>query len=278
MRRLAASLILMLAAIAQPAMACRSAADDPCATPGGTYRAIMPEGVARPPAIVWLHGMGGSSASVMRNRGMVGGALARGYALIAPDGLVPPNRRNRQNWAVRDGRSYARDDIDFVAEVIADAARRLGIDPDRVLLAGFSRGGSMVWDIACHRPALARAFAPVAGAFWEPMTPACAGPVDLYHTHGWTDRIVPLEGRPLRNGTIIQGDVFQSLFVLRAANRCASRQPEQAPVADGLWRRSWTGCRSGRQIDLDLHSGGHSLPKGWLDRALDWFEARLARG
>ena len=41
----------------------------------------------------------------MRNRRMIRDALSRGYALIAPDGLVSPGRRDRQNWAVRDGRA-----------------------------------------------------------------------------------------------------------------------------------------------------------------------------
>ena len=46
---------------------------------------------------------------------------------------------------------------------------------------------------------------------------------------------------------------------------------------DGLWFRRWTSCPGGR-LDLMLHPGGHGVPKGWLTRALDWFEDRLAEG
>lgn len=281
MRRIVAALALLIGA-AGPAVAgaCGMTADQLCATASGEYRIALPTGVERPPVLVWLHGWGGSANGVMRNKGLVRRLLARGYALVAPDGRITSKRWKNKNWAVHDGRSYERSDIRFVAEVIADAARRHGIDPARVLLSGFSRGGSMVWDVACRTPNIARAYAPVSGAFWEPMFKKCNGPVDLFHTHGWADKVVPLEGRPLGGGTMLQGDVFQSLYLLRATNGCTGRQPKTAPVdrAAGLWARHWSACRSGRRIDLMLHPGGHRIPKGWLDRALDWFEARLASG
>ncbi|MEM7240479.1 MAG: polyhydroxybutyrate depolymerase, partial [Pseudomonadota bacterium] len=145
-----------------------------------------------------------------------------------------------------------------------------------LLISGFSRGGSMAWDIACRAPDLARAFAPVAGAFWDTLPEECAAPVDLFHTHGWTDRVVPLEGRSFGGGAIVQGDVWASLFILRATNVCAFRQPETASTEGEQWWRHWSDCESGR-IDLMLHPGGHAVPEGWTDIALDWFEARVAK-
>ena len=142
-------------------------------------------------------------------------------------------------------------------------------------MSGFSRGGSMVWDVACKAPDLARAFAPVAGAFWDDLPQSCASPVDLFHTHGWLDRTVPLEGRVLGGGALTQGDVWASLFILRATNGCSNRQPETGSATGGVWLREWSDCSAGR-LDLMLHGGGHSVPRGWAGRALDWFEARLA--
>ncbi|MEM7509258.1 MAG: polyhydroxybutyrate depolymerase, partial [Pseudomonadota bacterium] len=124
-------------------------------------------------------------------------------------------------------------------------------------------------------PDLARAYAPVAGAFWVPQITDCAAPVDLFHTHGWMDRTVPLEGRPIPGGEITQGDVFGALFTLREANGCVNRQPETGSTEGNRWWRNWSDCETGR-IDLMLHPGGHGVPKGWADAALDWFEARLA--
>lgn len=268
--------LILVASIAAPAHACGTADDDLCKVSLGEYRIALPQGVERPGALLWLHGWGGSANAVIRNNGWTATLAARGLALIAPDGVVTsPERNNNKNWSVNDGTDYARDDVEFLAQVVADAVARHGVDADRVLLGGFSRGGSMVWDVACRRPGLARAYAPVAGAFWEPMFTACRGPVDLFHVHGWTDRVVPLEGRSLRGGTLIQGDVFQSLYILRETNGCTARQPQTGSAEGDIWRRHWSDCEAGR-IDLLLHPGGHRVPAGWLAEALDWFEARLA--
>jgi polyhydroxybutyrate depolymerase len=247
-----------------------------CPVANGFYRLALPESADGPvPALVFLHGGGSTANSVTRNTAMLAALSARGYALIAPEGQPRPSRSGK-NWGVFDNRTHPRDDIAFIAEVLDDAARH-GIDRDRVLLAGFSRGGSMVWDIACRAPGLARAYAPVSGAFWEPLPSTCEGPIDLFHSHGWADRVVPFEGRSFRNGTVVQGDLFAGLKVLRRTNGCNPDKPDAMPMeADkGLWLRNWTSC-PGARLDLMLHPGGHGTPKGWLGRALDWFEDRLA--
>lgn len=264
-----------------------SAAAQDCGTPAGEcptahgfYRLVMPpEAAGGPvPAVIYLHGWGGSSAGVMKNKAMLASLAARGYALIVPEGVRTVPGREQRSWGIRNGRTYARDDTAFLAEVLTDAARH-GIERGRVLMAGFSVGGSMVWDVACHAPDTARAYAPVAGAFWEPLPDRCEGPVDMFHTHGWTDRVVPIEGRSVAQGALTQGDTFAGLGILRHALGCDPQMPDAAPMADDgrLWLREWTHCPAGR-IDLMLHPGGHMVPKGWLDRVLDWFEARLADG
>ncbi len=247
-----------------------------CRTESGEYRLALPERAADPvPALVFLHGWGASSAGVMRNGAMRATLSERGYALIAPEG-VPRATHENSDWGVRDGGSHPRDDIAFLAEVLEDAARR-GVDRGRVLVAGFSRGGSMVWDVACHAPETAAAYAPVAGAFWEPLPERCAGPVDLFHTHGWTDRVVPLEGRSVAGGRLTQGDVFAGLRTLRETLRCDPHRPDTTSVDPDRprWLREWGHCADGR-LALLLHPGGHGVPRDWLERALDWFEGRPA--
>jgi polyhydroxybutyrate depolymerase len=266
--------LVPLTALAQDGATCGVPKAE-CPTANGFYRLVLPENASRPvPALVFLHGGSSTAASVTGNTAMLAELSARGYALIAPEGQPRASRPNK-NWGVHDNRTHPRDDIAFIAEVLDDAALH-GIDRDRVLLAGFSRGGSMVWDIACHAPATARAYAPISGAFWEPLPENCKAPIDLFHSHGWTDRVVPIEGRSFRDGAVAQGDVFAGLTVLRRTNGCNLRQPESAPMeGDGnLWFRNWSACAGGR-LDLMLHPGGHEVPTGWLTRAFDWFEDRL---
>jgi len=249
-------------------------ADGLCKVAGGEYRLLLPQGASGPvPAIFYLRGWGASAAGALRDTGRSDAILSGGYALIVPEG-IPRAGRTQRDWAVRDGRPHPRDDLAFFAAILRDAAAR-GVDPARVLLTGFSRGGSMVWDVACEAPGMFRAYAPLAGAFWEPMPRGCPGGVALFHTHGWTDRVVPLEGRSFRDGAVVQGDVFKSLKLLRAALGCDLRQPDEASFpSDGGWRRSWTSCDSGR-IDLWLHRGGHAAPDGWTEAMLAWFGDRL---
>ncbi|MEM7527762.1 MAG: polyhydroxybutyrate depolymerase [Pseudomonadota bacterium] len=277
--RLLPVLLAALIASSAPAHACGTA-EDVCSVEGGTYRLILPEGPGPHPALFYLHGWGASSEGTMRGRSaMIGTATERGYAIIVPEG-IPRAGRTQRDWAVRDGGRHPRDDLAFFEAVLGDAARR-GVDGDRVLMAGFSRGGSMVWYAACARPALVRAFAPVAGAFWNPMPKGCADPGErglaLHHTHGWTDRVVPLEGRLIGGGRLVQGDVFASLTTLRETLGCTLRLADETRVEGAEWQRDWTSCRQGR-IALRLHPGGHTVPEGWTTAALDWFETVLNQG
>ncbi len=269
-------LCLVLSPSTAPAEPCGTPAGE-CPTANGFYRLALPDGATGPvPAVIYLHGWDSSSAVLMKNQPMLTALAARGYALIAPEGIRTSPERNQKNWAVRDGRVYERDDLVFLAEVLDDAAAH-GVDRGQVLMAGFSRGASMVWDVACHAPGMARAYAPVAGAFWEPLPESCEGPVNLFYAHGWSDRVIPLEGRSVAGGMLTQGDAFASLRILRETLGCNPQMPDTAPVAtkDNLWLRHWDHCPGGR-IDLMLHQGGHMVPKGWLTRALDWFETQLA--
>ncbi|MEM8792597.1 MAG: polyhydroxybutyrate depolymerase [Pseudomonadota bacterium] len=271
MKRLVIALLLALPAPAA-AQGC-GGHETPCEIATGSYHFARPEGAIKG-TLLHLHG-GGAKASGAIRGAIATRALARGYAVIAPQGWHPENRWQR-DWSVRaKGTSHNRDDIAFLRAVLANVATVHGVAPKPLLLSGFSRGGSMVWDIACRAPDLADAFAPFAGAFWDDLPERCTGPVSLFHTHGWADRVVPLEGRSFRDGAVIQGDVWASLALLRRTNGCPNRQPETGFAADGIWLRNWSDCAAGR-IDLMLHPGGHGAPAGWTDMALDWFEARLA--
>ncbi|MEL6451639.1 MAG: polyhydroxybutyrate depolymerase [Pseudomonadota bacterium] len=243
--------------------------DTPCEVQGGTYHMALPDGADPAGIVVHLHGAGARGRQML-DGGMGKAALARGYAFVAPDGYHPGAPFER-NWSVKArGTSFDRDDATFLRDVMADVRDRTGLTDVPVLLSGFSRGGSMVWDIACADPDFATAYAPLAGAFWDDMPSGCAAPVMLYHTHGWTDRTVPLEGRSLRDGTVVQGDVWESLKILRANNGCDARQPERNSFDGDLWFRHWTDCAGG-EIQLMLHKGGHGAPQGWAGRMLDWF-------
>ena len=127
------------------------APDAPCILEGGEYYAALPETPGAPPAVIWLHGFGRSGKAMIQKPAYVDPFVSRGYTVIMPNGQ-PGISVEHPDWGMADGYELPRDDIAFLTAVRADAVERFGLDPSRILVAGFSRGGSMVWDVACKAP------------------------------------------------------------------------------------------------------------------------------
>lgn len=259
-----------------PALAC--SATTPCEVEGGTYVIELPEASEAPaPAVMFIHGYGGSGAGVLRNRGMVDAILARGYAVIAPSGLTMQGR-NGGSWSFHPERPQRRDETAFLTTVRDDAIARHGLDAERVVLSGFSIGGSMTAYLACSTPDTFSAYAPLGGNFWRPHPESCAGPVRMLHTHGWRDGTVPLEGRVLRGedsrdpDALMQGDVSHALAIWRAANECYQLKADRFETTGAFMRRAWDRCAPGSALEFALFPGGHVIPQGWAEMMLDWYE------
>jgi polyhydroxybutyrate depolymerase len=262
---------LALVLIAGSASAACGPDSGPCAIPGGTYHIVLPDGASGPiPAILLLHGYGGEGLGTIRNKPMVNLMLDRGYAVIAPDGQ-PRDNGDGRTWDFHPDRPATRDETAFLIAVADDAASRFDLQRDQMLLAGFSIGGSMTSYVACARPDAFAAYAPVAGSFWRPHPARCAGPVRLFHTHGKADRTVPLEGREIMPG-FVQGNVFEAMEIWRMANACPSADPDATHTLGIYTIQDWTGCDPDAALSFALHEGGHSIPKGWAQMAMDWFE------
>jgi len=272
MTRAQGLLTLMALTLVAPAAGHAACAGDPapCPVANGTYHIVLPDRPGPHPAVVFLHGWGGSGAGIVGNSAMVDLFLARGYAVVAPDGQ-PREGRPGRTWDFDPNRPATRDETAFITAVADAAAARFGLTRDLMLLSGFSIGGSMTSYAACAEPAAFAAYAPIAGSFWRPEPADCAGPVRLLHTHGWADQTVPLEGRSLAPG-IAEGDVFQALQIWRETDGCTAMRPDRATTEGLCQQRSWSSCLPGARLDFALHPGGHIIPEGWVTLALDWFE------
>jgi polyhydroxybutyrate depolymerase len=272
-KRLGAAMVLGLSLCATLAAADCNGASGACKLPNGTYHIVLPPDVTGPvPAIMLLHGYGGEGLGTIRNKAMVNLMLGRGYAVIAPDGQ-PRDDGDGRSWDFHPDRPATRDETAFLIAVADDAAAKYGVKRDQMLLAGFSIGGSMTSYVACAQPDAFAAYAPVAGSFWRPHPTSCAGPVQLLHTHGTADRTVPLEGREIFPG-FVQGNVFEAMEIWRAANGCPSAEPQMTDSLGIYTVQRWHNCAAGTRLDFALHDGGHSIPKGWAQMAVDWFEDR----
>ncbi|MGF1506710.1 MAG: dienelactone hydrolase family protein [Anaerolineae bacterium] len=88
---------------------------------------------------------------------------------------------------------------DLVFDMIVHLRGQLSIDPDRIVIAGFSLGGQGVWAVATAYPDLPAALVPVSG-FWSEddsfVPPDICQHADLpvWIMHSRADEIVPLAG------------------------------------------------------------------------------------
>lgn len=272
MRWLAGALIACAAIVTVPvSLAC--GVDEPCTVESGEYRIRMPaERMEDAPlgAVMYFHGWKGTAERVMRNAALAQVADDLGVALIAPHGAGG-------TWSYPGSPGQHRDEFRYVEEVLDDAVARFGVDSERVLAAGFSMGGSMVWNLACHMGERFAGFAPIAGAFWEPLPARCpSGMPIMQHVHGMGDRVVPYEGRPI-GSDFHQGDVGRSIDVWLAQGTCAGNGPTRDVIGEAIGDaladpKKALSCEfsfeCGRGvIELCLHRGGHSVRPAWIRRA-----------
>lgn len=262
----------IVATIAGTTLAAACDSETPCEIENGSYLIEMPApDVPIKGALVFLHGAGSSGKSSMNNSALVSAVTARGYVFAAANGSSRPGR-NGLSWSFYPGFPKLRDETAFFGALFDDLAANHGVDRDHIIMGGFSAGGFMTSYLACDEPDIASAFTPVSGGFWRPAPESCAGPVRLFHTHGWTDTTVPLEGRYLRSGSVAQGDIFHGMEIWRDANSCDALRADQFEITDGFWRRSWDRCTPGSALEFALFPGGHRVPAGWADMMLDWYE------
>ncbi len=117
-----------------------------------TYTAA---GQHRWPLIVGLHGTAGNPEQVMGFQRLKELAERYGYLVVCPysSGVGDLHRR-------------------YVLQVLADTQGHYQVDPERIFLLGFSRGGAGVWSLGANHPELWAGLAPISpatGADPEPL-------------------------------------------------------------------------------------------------------------
>lgn len=264
-------ILAILAFVGTPAWAQSDCGPEaPCEIANGSYHMIAEPNATDPaPALVFFHGHNASGEMIFGG-GIEATFADHGYVVIAPNG-TPITGRSTYRWAGRNG--GPRDDVAFTLDVVADAATRTPIDPERIYVAGFSAGGSMAWLMACKAAEKFAGFASIAGALRQPndVTDCPSAPVRFLQIHGFSDNTVPFEGRAL--GDWHQGSIWDSLSLARTANACRSH-PDRITVATPYRCRTWDDSCGAGAIRICAHDGGHGLPAGWTQLARDWFESR----
>ncbi|MCX7560338.1 prolyl oligopeptidase family serine peptidase [Sulfitobacter sp. F26204] len=196
---------------------------------------------------------------------MKNGSLRRmvsdaGFALIAMHGL-------NGTWDLPNGPRTMKSDgaaeFAYFDAVITDAIVNHHIDPDRIVAAGFSAGGMMVWNLACSHPAKFAGFIPLSGTYWLKPPETCRTPVSsIVHIHGSQDKTVPIKGRPI--GETKQGEVEEALSMYE---KFGSFGPSRYSKSGALTCRTRTNP-TGEVLEYCLFEGGHSFRTEYLAHGL----------
>ncbi|MFC4066580.1 cellulose binding domain-containing protein [Actinoplanes subglobosus] len=184
--------------------------------------------------VVGLHWLNGSANDVVGN-GFYGLQQRSGNSAIfvAPQGLDA-------GWANTGGR-----DVTLVDDILRVVENDLCVDTSQRFALGFSYGGAMSYALACARPTVFRAVAPIAGANLSGCS-APSGPVAYFGIHGIRDSVL----------NISQGRSIRDTFV--RANGCAAQNlPEPAQGSGTHITTGYTGCRDGYPVRWAAFDGDH---------------------
>jgi polyhydroxybutyrate depolymerase len=233
-----------------------------------TYRLYKPAGLpAAAPLVVMLHGGFGDGAQAERAYGWDQLAGSAKFVVAYPDGLD-------RAWNVNGGGCCGQpahkgiDDVAFIAAVVGDIRKSVGIDASRVYATGISNGGIMSYTLACNT-ALFAAIGPDSATQLDPCR--SPHPTSILHIHGTADRLIRYSGGPGAGVAHINGPPVQELNAFwRNVDRCA----EPAVTASGMVSTSTAICADNRSVVLvTVDGGGHEWPRFATEKLWEFFVA-----
>jgi len=244
-----------------------------------TCRIYRPETLATPAGlVVMLHPAVGSGEEFARLSGFDQQAQRLGWVAVYPDAWNPGPFGGWDTYACCPN-EY--DDVGFIAALIAKITGDSSLDPARVFVAGFSRGGMMAHRVGCELSKDVAGIASVAGNMADPSgnTEAVpcgpARPIAVLIIHGSDDRNVPVEGgaSPDNPEQLPYAPLSDVVSRWRAENQCT----ETAPVRQegNVTIRRWDG-----DAPVELHlviGGGHEWFAGASQTIADFFAANPTR-
>jgi polyhydroxybutyrate depolymerase len=203
------------------------------------------------PLLILLHGASDTGAGFQGRIGLDSTADAAGLITVYPDALG--------------GFWWSSTDVGFTRTLIGHLTDDLAIDPNRIYAAGFSRGASLTFSLACRLASQLAAVATV-GATLESQTAASCSPsrpIPIVLVHGTEDTAFPWDGL---YGSAQLMSMPLTLDVWAEINRCAS-DPQVEWLLDSwedgtrVWSEHYADCGAGAELKLfGIEGGGHTWP------------------
>jgi len=225
----------------------------------------MPEGA---PLVFVLHGYGGTASEMMNSVGINQIADEKGFAACYPQGTKGPWGDNAWNAGYT---NQTVDDVNFLSTLVSYLQEEHGLSKQSTFSTGISNGGDMSYLLACQRPDISTAVAPVAGCLMNWIFDSCQEslPVSVFEIHGTRDNITLWEGDPSyasvgRPGYMSTSDMI-GFWVEK--NQCTQNMVDTLPDPDGgdfVISEKHTGGIDGNEVWLyTIVGGGHDWPGVW---------------
>ncbi|MEM7122799.1 MAG: PHB depolymerase family esterase [Pseudomonadota bacterium] len=255
---------------------------------GGTERAFdvyVPDGIATPaPAVVLLHGGGGSGRQLRRHTDFNELADENGFVVIYPDGVDGHWNDGRDDPWLAEQAAARHDDVGFITAILDRLIADGLVDAHRIGVGGISNGGMMTLRLACEAPERFIGFAVVAANIAAGQECPGGEPAPVLFIHGSNDSLVPYDGGPIGlpggNARGTAWSVPDSLADWAARNRCTGRvlsahineRPLDGTTVDIV---DYTGCKAPLRHIL-INGGGHTWP-GTGARLINLITGRSSR-
>ena len=215
------------------------------------------------PLLFNLHGYGSTNISQERSCDFRAIADTAGFLIVHPNGTIDQGT-SYLYWNAWN-QSGGPDDVAFLSALIDTLAQQYALDRERIYSAGYSNGGFMSYELACHLGPRIAAVASVCGSMENGRPGACrpTHPTPVMEIHGTGDTNVTYNG----------GSWFVSIpTVLNywiQANGCnptptVTPVPDSDPTDNSTAEHSvWRGPRVGAVVEhFRILNGGHVWPGG----------------
>ena len=220
-----------------------------------------------PPLVILLHGRLGNASAMERLTRFNQLADRVGIIVAYPDGVD-------RSWADGRGATPADqqhvDDVGFISALIDDAARRRGVDPARVYVAGYSNGGFMTLRLGCELSDRLAGLGVVAATFSDSLLARCHPhrPVRLIIIDGTADPLVPYGGGDMQGNRGHVQSAESTVAEWAKLNGCRAQPlsralPDTAHDGTTVTALRSTGCPAEAGVVLyRIGNGGHTWPGG----------------
>jgi polyhydroxybutyrate depolymerase len=217
------------------------------------------------PMVVDLHGSGDTPLEQIQGTGIAVTADKHDFAVVAPQGGVPftLGKSHGYAWnipgvALANGQQAGKnapDDVRFLRDTIAAAAKLVCADSQRIYVTGFSGGARMTSQLGCAMSDRIAAIAPVSGLRF-PAGCRPTRPVPVISFHGTADAMNPYNG----GKSAYWGYSVQTAAERWAvADRCAKNPVQGQAAAAGT--TTYRGCGDAAGVTLYTIPGGrHTWP------------------